>query len=186
MRLVRSWPSRIPPGRSYVEDGIERLIIENHDYKALATLGDDVLLLEWDIAVGQEDLRHFAQHAAEDLDRVLVGPYRIYADAYHLPQDVWAHRRWDGTGVGTISPVGARPIETGDPVCQLFGLGMAYLPQRIVCEYADLARSSHFGDTEFSIWHYEYVTQDVPICWDVRPVHLHYYSYDLEGATTHA
>lgn len=184
MRLIRSWPDRIPEGRSYVEDGIERLVIQNHDYKRLATIKDDVLLIEWDIAVGQEDLRHFAQHAAEDPSRVLVAPYRIYADAYHLPEDVWAHRHWDGTGLGTISPVGARPVETGAPVCNLFALGLTYLPHSIVARFADLASHSHFGDTQFSMWHYEHIATEVPICWDVHPVHLHYHSYDLapEGA----
>jgi hypothetical protein len=186
MRLVRSWPSRIPPGRSYVEDGIERLIIENHDYKALLAINDDVLLLEWDMAVGQEDLRHFAQHAAEDPNRVLVAPYRIYADAYNLAEDVWAHRHWDGSGAGTISPRGASFLTTGDPFCQLFGLGMVYLPRNIHRRFADVSWSSHFGDTEFSMWHYQYVAHDVPICWDVHPVHLHYHSYDLQGASADA
>lgn len=183
MKIVRSWPRVIPEGRNYVVDQIPRLIIENHDYKPLAAIDDDLLLIEWDIAVGQEDLRHFAAHAAEDPDRVLVAPYRIYADAYNLPADIWAHRRWDGTGAGTISPTGAVPVATGDPVCNLFGLGMVYLPRVIHQEFADLAKSSHFGDTQISMWHYQFVAEDVPICWDVRPVHLHYHSHELEGAT---
>lgn len=183
MRLLRSWPSRIPDGRAHVVDDVERLVIDRHDYKPLASIDDDVLLLEWDIAVGQEELRHFAAHAAQDPDRVLVAPYRIYADAYNLPADVWAHRRWDGTGVGTVIPTGAVPVATGAPVCNLFGLGMVYLPKRIHHEFADLARSSHFGDTEVSMWHYQNIAPEVPICWDVHPVHLHYLSYKLEGAT---
>jgi hypothetical protein len=88
MRLLRSWPSRIPEGRSYVVDDIERLVIDNHSYGPLSAVDDDVLLLEWDIAIGQEDLRHFADHAAKDPDRVLVAPYRIYADTYNLTADV--------------------------------------------------------------------------------------------------
>lgn len=183
MRLVRSWPDRIPEGRAHVVDNVERLVLHNHDYKPLAAIDDDVLLLEWDIAVGQEDLRAFAAHARQDPDRVLVAPYRIYADAYNLPTDVWAHRRWDGTGVGTVIPNGATPVATGDPWCQLFGLGMVYLPRDLHRRFAAVAWSSHFGDTQFSMWHYEHVTHDVPICWDVHPVHLHYHSLQLEGAT---
>lgn len=182
MRLIRSWPSRIPDGRAHVVDDIERLVIEHHDYKPLAAIDDDVLLLEWDIAVGQEDLRHFAAHAAQDPDRVLVAPYRIYADAYNLSEDIWAHRHWDGTGLGTISPTGAVSVTTGDPTCNLFALGMTYLPRRIHQDFVAYARSGHFGDVEISMWHYQHVAREVPICWDVHPVHLNYLSYRLEGA----
>jgi hypothetical protein len=181
MRLLRSWPARIPEGRTgYVVDGIERLVIDHHDYGPLAAVEDDCLLIEWDVAVGQEDLRHFADHALEDPDRVLVAPYRIYADVYGLPADIWAHRHWDGTGVGTINPEGATPVSTGDPTCNLFGLGMVWLPGDLVARFAALARDSHFGDTQFSRWHYERVAREVPICWDVYPVHLHYLIPDLE------
>jgi hypothetical protein len=158
------------------------LVIDHHDYKPLAAIDDDVLLLEWDIAVGQEDLRHFAEHAAQDPDRVLVAPYRIYADAYQLPADVWAHRSWDGNGIGTVSPNGATPVETDAPFCNLFGLGMVYLPRLVHRRFAAVSWAAHFGDTSLSIWHYEHVAKDVPICWDVHPVHLHYLSYELEGA----
>jgi hypothetical protein len=182
MRLIRSWPSRIPEGRAHVVDDIERLVIERHDYKPLAAIDDDVLLLEWDIAVGQEDLRHFAAHAAEDPDRVLVAPYRIYADAYNLPADIWAHRSWDGDGVGTVSPNGAVPIATGAPFCNLFGLGMVYLPRQVHRGFVAVAWAANFSDTSLSMWHYEHVAKEVPICWDVHPVHLNYLSHELGGA----
>ena len=182
MRLIRSWPVSIPEGRSYVVDDIERVVIDKHDYKPLSAIDDDLLLLEWDIAVGQEDLRHFAEHAAEDPTRVLVAPYRIYADAYNLSADIWAHRRWNGDGVGTVSPNGAVPVQTGDPTCNLFGLGMVYLPRRLHRQFAAVAWAAHFGDTSFSIWHYEHAAREVPICWDARPVHLNYRSH-LEGAS---
>jgi hypothetical protein len=174
VRLLRSWPRRIPAGRAHVVDDIEHLLMDNHHYGPLAGIDDDVLLLEWDTAVGQEDLRAFATRARKDPDAVLVAPYRIYADSYGLPADVWAHRRWDGTGADTVVPVGATPVDEGEPYCQLFGLGMSYLPRDILRAYVNAEYSRHWGDTEFSMWHYRYVTRDVPIMWEVRPVHLHY------------
>lgn len=181
MRLLRSWPRTIPEGRAYVVDEVERLVIDNHHYGPLLDVDDDVLLLEWDIAVGQEDLYGFADTARQDPGRVLVAPYLIYADAYQLPADIWAHRAWDGTGLGTINPVGARPVETGAAFCNLFGLGMVYLPRPIIRQFFVGRYSAHFGDTEFSMWHYQHVAKQVPIAWDVRPVHLNYRNLTIEG-----
>jgi hypothetical protein len=180
VRLLRSWPARIPAGRAYVVDDIPKLVIDNHHYGPLGDIGEDVLLLEWDNAVGQEDLCTFARQARQDPERVLVAPYRIYADAYGLPADIWAHRRWDGTGEGTINPIGATTIQTGDPTCNLFGLGMVWLPWRLIQGFLLGRWAAHFGDQEFSMWHYSHVAHEVPVCWDVRPVHLNYRSFDLE------
>jgi hypothetical protein len=175
MRLVRSWPQHIPDGRAYVVDDMEHLVIDNHDYgKALVDLGDDVLLLEWDMAVGQEELRAFADLAQRTPDQVLVAPYRIYADAYGLPHDIWAHRTWDGDGMGTVIPRGATPIRDGVPYCNLFGLGLVYLPRDLIAGFVKDAWATHFGDTQFSMWHYQNVTPDVPVDWAVRPVHLNF------------
>jgi len=163
-----------------VVDSIERLVIDNHDYRPLASVEDSIVLLEWDVAVAQEDLRTFAAVAREDPGRVLVAPYRIYADTYGLPADIWAHRHWDGTGSGTVTPTGARPVASGDPTCNLFGLGMIWLPRALVRRFVEDAYATHFGDKEFSMWHYARVARQVPICWDVRPVHLHYLTPTLE------
>lgn len=181
MRLLRSWPESIPSGRHYVVDGFERVALTNCNYDPLrAHLGEPILLLEWDIAVAQEDLLRFAALARETPDRVLVAPYRIYADAYSLPADVWAHRHWDGEPRGMAQPGNPTPVATGDPVCQLFGLGMVYLPAAVLTQWFADAWAPHFGDVEFSMWHHLYVTPDVPICWDVRPVHLNYLTGTVE------
>ena len=181
MRLLRSWPAHIPEGRiGYVVDGVERLVIDNHHYGPLADVDDDVLLLEWDIAVGQEELRRFAAHARRDPGRVLVAPYRIYADVYNLPADIWAHRAWNGDGMGTVVPRGAVPVRDGAPLCNLFGLGMVYLPAAVTNAFFRACWGAQFGDTQFSMWHYQNVTRDVPIDWQVRPVHLNYLTLTLE------
>jgi len=180
VRLLRSWPAQVPEGRSYVVDGIERLTISNHHYGPLASIDEDVLLIEWDIAVGQEDLRQFAHHARREPARVLVAPYRIYADTYNLPADIWAHRHWNGDGMGTVVPRGALPVRDGAPTCNLFGLGMVWLPQAVLRGFFAASQGSNFGDKEFSMWHYERVAREVPIAWEVRPGHLNYLIPDLE------
>jgi len=172
VRLLRSWPRRVPEGRAYVADGIERLVIDNCHYGPLAQIADDVLLLEWDVAVGREELETFARRAQRTPGRVLVAPYRIYY--WTLSEPVWAHRRWDGTGTGTTVPQGAKPVATGDPFCNLFGLGLVYLPRALVAGYFRDGFAAHFGDVEFSMWHHWRVAEEVPIAWECPAVHLNY------------
>jgi len=176
VRLIRSWPFSVPPGRAHVDDSIERLVIDNYGYQPLNRIDDDVLLLEWDIAVERGELRTFARLARETPDSVIVAPYRLYYP--ELPQPVWAHRKWDGNPPGANHPEGARHVLSGDPFCNLFGLGMIYLPRKIVRAFFEARYSTHVGDVEFSMWHYRNVSQRVPIAWNVRPVHL---NYKIEG-----
>lgn len=175
MRLLRSWPAQIPPGRNYVNDQIERFVMDGYRYDRLAEVDDDILLLEWDVAVGVEDLERFIDRARSDPTRIIVAPYRLYVSTIRetpLPGGPkWVHRYDTG-----------RHVDTGDPFCHWFGLGMAYLPREIVRVFSiDLANHlkqnqwvEGFNDCSFSIWHWRVTRQQVPICWDVRPVHLHY------------
>lgn len=177
MRLLRSWPATIPASRAYVQDDLERLIMDGHDYRVLADVDDDIVLIEWDIAVGKEDLEAFAARARATPERVLVAPYRLYhfASGTDRPRPLWAHRRYEG------SPETGRLIhvQPDEPVCHLFGLGMAYLPRALVREFLD-AWPGHVSDGSFSGWHYRNAPYpDVPVTWDIRPVHLHYQLPDL-------
>jgi hypothetical protein len=166
VKLVRSWPAgKLPVGRHHVVDTVERLEISNHDYRALAGCGD-VVLLEWDIAVGREELVRFAQLAGRDRGRVLVAPYRLYRTTR---RPMWVHRRWDGRDLAS-----ARPIDAGDPWCHLFGLGMIYLPGELVDAFVTSGWSRKFGDVEFSTWHYRHVAERVPVTWEAWPVHVNY------------
>lgn len=174
MRLIRSWPAVIPDGRAHVVDDVERLVIDNHDYTSLATVDDDVLLLEWDMAVSKEDLLRFARMArTRYTGRVVVAPYRVYYEEM-MQTPVWAHRTWNGEPVGMANPVGARPVVEYAPVCNLFGLGMVYLPAGLVRRFVHDRYAARCGDVEFSMWHYRNVAPEVPILWTIRPVHLHY------------
>lgn len=179
MKLIRSWPTTPPDGRAHVVDRVERLVIEQYGYQSLDQVGDDVLLIEWDIAIDREGLARFVEHIRDDPTRVLVAPYRLYYP--DLPEPVWAHRHWGGEPVGQHHPVGCSFVVEGDKHCNLFGLGMTYLPREVIRAVVDAQPASRIGDTELSMWHYRNVATDVPICWDVRPVHLH---YDIEGLVT--
>jgi hypothetical protein len=181
LRLIRSWPAAVPEHRAHVVDGCERLVMDSFDYSPLADYDDDILLIEWDIATTAEDLLFFAADARRDPSRVLVAPYRLYAApggdlerkwSGHMNADggFWVHLRYDGLLM--------EPVATGDPFCQTFGFGLTYLPRDLIRGYVEAARRfpllRKLNDTSFSLWHHNHIQRDVPICWDVRPVHLHF------------
>lgn len=168
MRLLRSWTSKIPAGRNYVVDATEKLLIEDYDYAPLADVGDDVVLLEWDIAVDRDELAGFIDRAKQDPERVIVAPYRLYVttERSHPRKPVWVHRRADGSHV-----------DFGDPSCAFFGFGLTYFPQALVTAFR-AAWPGHFSDTSFSGWHHKNVGE-APILWDVHAAHLHYDVADL-------
>lgn len=191
MKLVRSWPQRIPEGRiGYVIDDMPRLLIDRYDLRPLGDIDDDVLLLEWDLAVGREDLLTFAGRACEYPERVMVAPYRLYPDGNPgLTEPIWAHRRFrDGIVPGQWVQIrlDVLPhIREGEPFCHLFGLGMIYLPRRLVRrfidEYCTRNPQASFDDHNFAEWHFHHAEQpEVPVTWDIRPVHLHYSTQGLE------
>lgn len=175
VRLLRSWPAQVPAGRSHVVDGIDRLVMAGYDYRVLADVDDDVILLEWDMAAGREDLAEFARQARAEPARVRVAPYRLYMSSgkaqADLREPVWTHRLF-------TTPDRMRFAQPGDEFCHLFGMGMIYLPRPLVLGFLDflagMSAERIFDDGTFSQWHYCNVQREVPIAWDVRPVHLHY------------
>jgi hypothetical protein len=170
VRLLRSWPAQIPSGRNYVNDQIERFVMGDYRYDGLADLDDDILLVEWDTAFGPEDLERFTEFALADPGRVAVAPYRLYVTSIRnqpLPKPVWVHR-YDTN----------RHVDEGDPFCHWFGLGMTYLPRELIRLFMLECRRRNWAeglnDCTFSMWHWRVTKRQVPICWGVRPVHLHY------------
>jgi hypothetical protein len=165
MKLFRSWPGRVPEGRNYVVDGIEKLIIDNFTYEKLFDVDDDIVMLEWDIAIDPEDLDRFTTAARADPDDVRVAPYRLRRPPPR--STVWVHR-YDTN----------RHVQEGDPFCHWFGLGLTYIPKGILAAFkSDLDKhrwAEGFNDCTLSMWHWRVTQKEVPIMWDVRPAHLHY------------
>lgn len=172
MKLLRSWPECVPATntRSHVVDTVPRLYLADYDYRPLVDVDDDVVMLEWDIAVDRTALAEFVRRAKAQPDRVIVGPYRLYETTVHnrpLKKPVWCHRRSDGSHV-----------DTGEQWCSYFGFGLAYFPRDIVKAFAE-SWPGHFSDGTFSGWHRREVTEHVEIIWDAPAAHLHYKIEDL-------
>jgi hypothetical protein len=169
LKVVRSWPETIPPGRRFVDDGLERLVMADYDYAtALGRITEDVVLLEWDIEIDPAGLDRFVVAARAQPDRVVVAPYRLYPPSTGLDGPVWAHRRADNAWIGD-----------GEPTCALFGFGMVYLPVMLIRRYLTDGLFGYglpyprYFDSAFSRWHHENVRRQVPVLWDVCPEHLH-------------
>lgn len=170
MRVVRSWPQVVPHDRNYVVDTLPRFVMTDYSYRGLGDLNDDVLVIEWDMAIGQEDLTRMVGHATARPDEVTVAPYRLYqgtASPVAYPKPMWAMRRYQD------DEASMRYVEEFEPTCHLWGLGVTYLPRAVIADFL-AAWPGHFSDTSISGWHYRNITRETRIAWDVRPVHLHY------------
>lgn len=145
-----------------------------YDYRPLfEQINDDVLIVEWDIAVGAEHFDAMGDLISSAPDQVVAAPYRIYM----LPRDPgphWVMRRYDRSGR-------AGWVKDGTESCHLFGFGLTYIPRDIWRAHnADRAGRGWVNDNNFSRWHHAAVRAEVPIPWHIQPVHLHYPSPTLE------
>lgn len=174
MRLVRSFPAEVPQGRNYIVDDAERHLNRDYQYRGLVAFDDDLIHLDWDMAVSREDLEAFARAArALRSTLVLVAPQRVDVGdgRRHLREPVWNMRRYEG---GRL-----RHVTETDEWCDLYGFGMVYLPGKLLREFEDTFReqlddgSVRFDDTGFAGWASKEYGQAL-IAWSVRPVHLHY------------
>lgn len=153
-------------------------MMRDFDYQGLGELGDDVLLLEWDIAVDRDELAAFEDRCRRHPYRVRVAPYKLY----HVPGEPWAHRHVDDQG-------GERWVLEYEETCDYFGFGMIYLPHMLIRRFESSPAPARglpigvelehyadrrFTDQTFSCWHRRQGYDPVRIDWDVRPVHLHW------------
>jgi hypothetical protein len=162
---------------------MERLVMSGYDYSVLAGVGDDVLLLEWDVAVGGEELAAFAARAAEQPDRVLAAPYRLHPGcSIRGPARAPCWSAWHYRG-GDQQLGGLVEVTAGDPVAHVSGLGLVYLPRRLILRYlAEREPGWGFSDIAFSGWHFRRVRPEILLDWSARPVHLHYQIPTVEGS----
>jgi hypothetical protein len=164
MLVARAWPDRPPAAAPHIIDSWPRIQVDDYDYRDLAALADDVIVLDWDIAVSKPDIETFARQVRRAPNVPLAAPYLLHGEA----EPVWAHRVYEGT-----PPVRLRYVATGEPYCDLFGFGMTYLPWTLIAAYIADRPGKIMDDTSFSGW-WAGQGHRTSICWAVRPVHLHY------------
>lgn len=158
MKVLRSFPADGPvPGRAYVQDYMPRLLNRGFDYMGLKDYHDDIVLVEWDIAVSRPDLDRFVANAKGDWP--IVAPF-LARDGSH-----YMHWREEGDGL--------RPIRKGEPDCDLFAFGLVYFPAWVIRDYpAGYGGSSILSDGSLPRWLQERERRPVPVDWSVTVVHL--------------
>lgn len=123
-------------------------------------------LLEWDIALDRRERELFQEHALARPDRVLVAPYwKLLPDRKTRP----------GLVPKQIHRSHGRPVRDGTPLCETFGFGCIYFPQKVLNDWllSDWPGSAGaFNDSTFSAWHFETIGH-CAIDWTVHPQHLH-------------
>lgn len=189
MKWIRTFPAKIPDNRSYVVDNIPIAYMDKNYLIVLENLIDDTVIVEWDIAFGQEDIETFEKHISDSPNIVHVAPYMLYASGSSLgvpgtaKKSEWAHRKIANVPAEILGSMVDTPIEGSiktsqfisrqDNECDFFAFGMIYLPLGVVQKY--LATEPAFvNDCEFSEWHSKTIKTKVPVHWDVHAVHLHY------------
>lgn len=176
MKIIRSWPSpdqAVAATRPRVIDDCERIYVPAaNSYRELLTVGTDFIHLDWDVAVGRNELRAFAAKCHAESAKVRVAPYQGYLDYGWL-----RHRSDADTSFWNLWRIEGEqrfPVRTGEPFCNLFGFGFVYIPYKIFRAYADTVKDGVIRDIGFGYWYWETTGQPVPVEWDVRTVHLHY------------
>lgn len=155
--VVRTFPPEIPPNRDYVVDQKRRFYVQDYNLRGIEQIDADYLvILEWDIAISDEDLAFFQGEAAYSPDEIHVVPYRLKgANGYH-----WSP--WVGDGRKDL-----RWINTGRGRCDGFGFGCTWIPVRALRDYVR-STSDPLNDTNFSIWW----KRGAVVHWSCVAVHL--------------
>jgi hypothetical protein len=178
MKVVRSWPLNPPKTQKpHIIDDCERVYIKTVDYRPLADLNDDVIHLDWDVAVGMVELRNFAKKCLAEPNTVRVAPTMMYSSRYwrdELPGD---GRGWFTDWMVQVQMnVGTRPIKYGEPYGHFFSFGLVYLPKQILRDFVNqLKDNEQFRDREFCQWFQKSTGgTSVPVEWATNAVHLNF------------
>lgn len=176
MRLVRSWPEDMTGLEEHprVIDNCERFYMPSIDYSRLLDLDDSVLLLEWDVVVGKDELRAFAKKCLAEPDEVRVAPTRQYSTRqwrdqkrFNFNEEWFVYKRMN---------IGRKSLEYGEPFCNEFAFGLIYLPYWTIKGFMDQkVPGTQFRDREFVMWFNKATNfHPVPVEWDTNAIHMNY------------
>jgi hypothetical protein len=179
MRLVRSWPNRPPDKHPRIYDNCERVYIDTTDYRPLLQLNDNVLHLDWDVAVAQDELRDFARKCQAEPELVRVAPTMSYPTRQRRwHRTTTPHHRWMGW---TLTDDRKERIlcKPGDPFCHVSSFGVIYLPRWSIEAFCEALETGEYGpdflDFPFCYWHHVATGgRGIPIEWNTNAIHINF------------
>lgn len=186
--IVRTWPQEHWVGiddHAYVVDNATRVITKSEllpnggfytDYRALSEVGTDFITMDWDIAIGRDELRAFADKCRENPGKLRAGPYRSYPGRRtQVGVDPTQETTWHAWH--SIRP--DVEVQPGDPTCRYFGIGFLYVPFSVWTAFAD-DFTKKFPDPRWcsarnlASWYHANVAPTIDLDWNVNLVHLNY------------
>jgi hypothetical protein len=185
MKVIRSWPPEqwMIDNHPYIVDNSTRITLTSTkdyiDYWPLIQVNDDFIHMDWDIAIGRDELRAFAARCQEKPDKMRAGPYRTYPHRrYRRGIDPDKRTRWHAWHTWkATSRVPEDEVKPGDPTCKFFGMGFVYVPFYVWkgyiadCEKRNLSFASCRG---LSRWYHANVAETIDLDWNVNLVHVNY------------
>jgi hypothetical protein len=180
IEIVRSWPPEkwMFEQHPYIEDNSTRITIASTrdymDYRPLIEVNDDFIHMDWDIAIGRDELRAFAEKCYAEPNKIRAGPYRSYPTRrYRLGWDKTKETTWHAWH--SLSP--KVEVKPGDPTCKWFGMGFVYVPFWIWQEFVnDCNRTGRqfCSARALAAWYHSQVEETIALDWETNLVHVNY------------
>ena len=184
IEIVRSWPPEqwMLEDHPYVVDNARRVVINSKrkggtyftDYRPLYQVGQDMIHLDWDMAIGRDELRDFADRCRENPHKLRTMACRTYPTRrYQLGLDETKQTEWHAWH--SLNP--KVEVEPGDPYCKWFSFAAIYLPWSIWKPFVE-----SFGDKRdiwcsarsLASWYHINVEDKIALDWETNIVHVNY------------
>lgn len=174
-RWVRSWPEYVPPHKTHIIDDLPRVTVKDYDYRTLIPYNTDHRLnhLDWDVAIGREDVERMDELYRLYPNRVVVAPIYYYDET--LPR--YVHQQV--VPISTQYPRGMRWMTAGENLCDYAGFSCISIPPNFLQWCDEWLKTLHnedqrITDTRFSDWMYQIRHEKFVVDWRIQAVHLNY------------
>ena len=188
IEIVRSWPPEqwMLDDHPYVVDNARRIVIGSqktgpntyyNDMRPLSQVGQDFIHLDWDMAVGRDELRAFADKCRQKPDKLRSAACRTYPTRrYQLGDDPDKRTRWHAWH--SLNP--EIEVNYGDPVCKWFSFAFIYVPFAIWTAFVTDFNKVHgtrprwCSGRSLASWYHKNVSEEIDLDWDTHVVHANY------------
>lgn len=181
MHWFQSFPHPVPDGRSYVHwdnSVVQRVAVDGGDYgEAIRRMwkeaGGGFWMLEWDIAIGLDDMKALEAAARWKPDAIHVCSYALH----------WRNKPKAYEAVQWNAPVVVQEKEGPEVIhstksimnCDYPGLGVIWFPAWLcaIFDQEDFWPNMRYPDADSTFWR-KVGQANMHIVRDVQPVHLHW------------